>query len=269
MINRRSTPKLRLTALALISGLALAACSPGGSGVQLQSIDSSTPTATSAPTAPATSASVTPTLPSLPPSGSVNANNSSSTPTGSIATPSSRSSQPTAVSASPSTNASTGGTTSGTTSSTSDSSQPNLTSAQQAAARLAVAAFNGYVKVSTAAEKEPGKNWAADIRKYAADPTAATTLDQIASLKTAKVHATSVATYSNITVTAATAQKVVIRACVDGSGTKIADASGKPFPLKLSAHPRVLLTYNVYLYDAKYGGWLVSETVAPNPVKPC
>jgi hypothetical protein len=253
MTNQR----LRLTVLALISGLTLAACSSGSSGVHLQSID---------PPASATLAPVTHTPSGLPSS----AHNSLTAPTGSIATPSSSStSPPSAVAVTPSTSAPPGVTTSGTTSSTSNPWPASFTAVQQKDAKAALAAFTGFVKVATAAKKDPGKNWTAELRKHAADPTVGMTLDQLASLTAAKVHETSTEVYRDVIVTSATAQKVTMHACVDGSGIQIADASGKPITLKRSAHPRGLLTYNVYLYDAKYGGWLVSETIVPNPVKPC
>ncbi len=265
MTNQRGTPKLSLTALALIGGLTLAACSSGSSGVRLQSIDPPASASTSATLAP-----ITPTTPGLPSSGSVSASHSSSASTGES---SSNPTQPSTVSVRPSKTATTGGTVSGTTSSASNPWPASFTAAQQADARSALAAFNGFVKVSTAAELNPaGKNWTKEIRKYAADPTATSTLDALASLVTAKVHATSTEMYRSVTVLSATDKpnkKVTIQACVDGSAGKLADSSGKPIAVHLPAHPSVLLTYNVYLYDAKYGGWLVSETIVPKPVKPC
>lgn len=266
MTNQRGHPKLSLTALALIGGLTLAACSSGSSGVHLQSIDPPASASTSATLAP-----ITPTTPGLPSSVHVNTTHSLSAST---AKSSSRStSQPSAVSVTPSKTVTTGGTISGTTSSASNPWPASFTAAQQADARSALAAFNGFVKVSTAAELNPaGKNWTKEIRKYAADPTATSTLDALASLVTAKVHATSTEMYRSVTVLSATDKpnkKVTIQACVDGSAGKLADSSGKPIAVHLPAHPSVLLTYNVYLYDAKYGGWLVSETIVPKPVKPC
>lgn len=144
-----------------------------------------------------------------------------------------------------------------------------FTAAQQSYAKGALAAFTGFVRVSTAAEKQPGKDWTTAIRKYAGDPTAAKTLEDVASLATAKVHATVTETHEAPRVLSATAKEVVLESCVDGSKAAIADATGKIVDLRPSAHPRVLVTFNVSQCGLKAGGWLVRETVAPSPAKSC
>jgi hypothetical protein len=145
----------------------------------------------------------------------------------------------------------------------------NFTAAQQTYAKGALAAFNGFTTVAAAAEKQPNKDWTKEIRKYAGDPTAAQTLDGIASLASAKVHVTTAETHEAPRVLSANANEVVLQSCVDGSKAAIADASGKKVDLQPSTNPRILLTYNVYQYGPKVGGWLVRETVAPTPVKRC
>jgi cytoskeletal protein RodZ len=234
-----------LPALLGVVVIVLAGCSGGSSGVHTQSVQPAPSTSPSAQTPPTASMSPGPSTP--------------------IQTPSSGSSTPSSGTAPPSRVS--------TMSSASNAPSPwptNFTNAQQNWARAALTAFAGFIKVSADAEAAPAaKNWNQTIRRYAADPTAAQTLDGIASLKSAGVHAIRTATYTGIVVKAADGRKVVLQACVDGTDASLADSSGKVVALKPSAHPRTLLTFNVFLYPAKVGGWLISETMVPNPVKPC
>ena len=249
MIRRQPSRTPFAAPLAVALGLALSSCSSGSSGVHLQSVEP-------------------PTSPSKSVAQSAPQSTQSSVPSDAA-----QSTQP-AVLASLSTAPSTSATrppTSSAASVTSTTKQwpASFSPAQQVYAKSALAAFDGFVRISTAAEKQPAKDWTKAIRKYAADPTAAKTLDDLASLVAAKVHATSTETYGPPRVISATANKVVLESCVDGSQGALADATGKRVALRPSPHPRTLLTFNVYQYTPKNGGWLVSETVAPNPVKPC
>lgn len=249
MSRRQPTRKPFVAALVVALTLALSSCSSGSSGVHLQSVDPpSSPSTSVAQSAPQSTqpsvTSVTPqsTPPAVSPSPATKPSTSTTKPPTSSVAPATSTTKPWPTSFSPS---------------------------QQAYAKSALAAFDGFVRISTAAEKQPAKDWTKAIRKYAADPTAAKTLDDLASLVAAKVHATSTETYGESRVVSATANKVVLESCVDGSQAALADATGKKVALRPSPHPRKLLTFNVYQYSPKNGGWLVSETVAPNPVKPC
>jgi len=237
---RRATGSLLIAASLVLTG----GCSSGSSGVHLQTPDppSSTPLLpTSSATVGSTPASSQPTVSSTPSLAS-----SSKTPP--ITTPPTTPAKATTAA---------------------NPWPANFTGPQQAYAKGALAAFAGFARVTSAAQKQPGKDWTKAVREYTADPTAGKTLDEIASLVTAKVHATTTATYEAPRVVSATADEVVIQSCVDGSKTAIADASGKKIALQPSAHPRSQLTFNVYQYGPKAGGWLVRETVASNPVKSC
>ncbi len=146
----------------------------------------------------------------------------------------------------------------------------DFTPAQQDSAKAAIAAFDGFTRVSADAQARPAlKDWTKDIRKYAADPTAAQTLHNLATLVSAKVHAVVSSTYETTSVKSADGHKVVVQSCVDSSKASIADSSGHIVKLRPDQHPRTLLTFNVYLYAAKDGGWLVGETIVPDPAKIC
>ncbi len=258
MTSRRLSPQLTAAAAALL--VALAACT-NSSGVKTQSIS---PTTSASPSSATTSAPLSSETTRSSTSTFTSSASTSPTNTQSLGSSSSNS----APSRS-STSSSTPPINSETVATSSNPWPSSFTAAQQKNSKSALDAFNGFVKVLTTAEKNPGKNWTTELRKYAADPTAATTLNQLASLAAAKVHSTITAVYKLPTVLSATDQKVVIQVCVDTTGAKIVDSFDKPVPLKPLAHPRSLFTYNVYRYDAKYGGWLVSETVASNPIKLC
>lgn len=246
MRRRPRCDRLSAGAVAAVAvGLILTSCTSGSAGVHLQTADPPSMTApnlTSPTVDPSTISTPQPVLSSAP--GPVSSGKTT----------------PIAITAAP---------TVATKSTASNPWPANFTAAQQTYAKGALAAFNGFTAVAASAEKQPSKDWTKAIRKYTADPTAAHTLDGIASLATAKVHATTTETHEAPRVVSATAKEVVLESCVDGSKAAIADASGKKVDLRPSPHPRVLLTYNVYQYGPKVGGWLVSETVAPTPVKPC
>ena len=163
---------VRLTTGAVVVAVGLAVtggCTSGSSGVHLQTPD------------PPSSASSLPTSSAI-----IRATQTSSQPSVS-STPFPASSSTTLSTTTPST----------TTAKATTAANPwpaNFTAAQQTYARGAIAAFNGFTTVAASAQKQPNKNWTKAIRQYAADPTAAQTLDGIASLVSAKVHATTTAT---------------------------------------------------------------------------
>lgn len=246
-MSSRQPHRRRPTACALIvaTGLILTSCTSGSAGVHLQTADPLSSTAADLTSSTVDTSTISPPQPVA-----------SSTPS-----PVS-SSNTTPVTITPATTPAKATT-------TANPWPANFTGPQQAYAKGALAAFDGFVRASTAAEKQPSKDWTKAIRKYAADPTAAKTLDDIESLATAKVHATVTETHEAPRVLSANAKEVVLESCVDGSKATIADASGNKVDLRPSPHSRVLLTFNVYQYGPKAGGWLVRETVAPSPVKPC
>lgn len=242
-------------ALAVAASLVLTSCSSGSTGVHLQTLDSSTSAAvnvaspTGGTSSPSSATGTTP-RPSQPVVSSASSSSSSTSSSSPTSAPSTTKAQVTAP--------------------TTDKQWPaDFTAGQKVYAKAALAAFDGFVQVSTKAEKQPGKDWTKEIRKYAADPTAAKTLDDLASLATANVHATTTETYEAARVISATEKEVVLQSCIDGSKAAIADASGKKVDLRPSPHPRAILKFNIYQYGPKVGGWLVRETVAPTPAEPC
>lgn len=249
MIRRQPSRKPFAAALVVALALALSSCSSGSSGVHLQTVDPpSSPSAAVAQSAPQ---STQPSVTSVTP----------------------QSTQP-AVSASPVTKPSTSAmktpATSVAPSMTTNPWPMNFSPAQQAEAKAALTALDGHLKASAAANANPAaKDWTQTIRKYAADPTAAQTLDGVASLKTAKVRELVSASVSGIKVKSADTKKVVVQACSDGSDIKLVDLAGKPVKFQQQKNPRTILTYNIYQYGPKYGGWLVRETIVPNPPQKC
>lgn len=249
MIRKQPSSKPFAAPLVVALALALSSCSSGSSGVHLQSVDP--------PTSPSTSVeqsapqSTQPLVTSVP----------------------RESTQPT-VSASPVTKPSTSATKTPATSvapgTTTNPWPANFSPAQQAEAKAALTALDGHLKASAAANANPAaKDWTKTIRTYAADPTAAQTLDGVASLKTAKVRELVSASVSGIKVKSADAKKVVVQACSDGSDIKVVDLAGKPVKFQQQKNPRTLLTYSIDQYGPKYGGWLVRDTLVPNPPQNC
>ena len=250
MIRRQPSRKRFAAPLVVALSLALSSCSSGSSGVHLQSVDPpSSPSVSVAQSAPQSTQS-------------------------SVLSVAPQSTRP-AVSSSPATKPSTSATkrptsSVATVSSTTNPWPANFSPAQQADARAALAAFDGYLTASAAANANPAvKDWTKTIRKYAADPTAAQTLDGVASLKTAKVRELVSASVSGIKVKSADAKRIVVQACSDGSDIKLVDLAGKPVKFQQQKNPRTILTYSIFQYGAKYGGWLVRETLVPNPPQKC
>lgn len=144
----------------------------------------------------------------------------------------------------------------------------DLTPEQQDQAKAALAALDGYIKVTNAASADPAaKDWTADVRKYTADPAATQFLESVASFVAAGVHQVSPPIYESPTVTSVVGKKVSIQACVDRSEQSIVDSVGAP-ALQPPANPKSLWTANVDQYDTP-NGWLVSETLPTKPPQPC
>ena len=249
MIRRQPNRKTFAAALVVALALALSSCSSGSSGVHLQSVDP--------PSSPSTS------VPQSVPQSTQS----------SVSSVAPQSTQPD-VSASPVTEPSTSATKTPATSvapgTTTNPWPSNFSAAQQAEAKAALTALEGHLKASAAANANPAaKDWTKTIRKYAADPTAAQTLNGVASLKTAKVRETVSASVSGIKVKSADAKKIVVQACSDGSDIKLVDLAGKPVKFQQQKNPRTILTYSIYQYGPQYGGWLVRETIVPNPPQKC
>lgn len=145
----------------------------------------------------------------------------------------------------------------------------DLTKNQVAAAEAALAAVAGYVKVTAAANADPSaKDWTADVRTYAADPLATQTLEALGTLTKAKVHQTVPPVFEHPTVISVDDHRVVVEACLNDTKTTLIDAAGRS-ALSPPANPRVDVNLTLYRYAPKYGGWLVSERIAPTPVRKC
>jgi len=233
-------------ALVIVAGLTLTSCSSGSAGVHLQTPE--TPSSS-----PATLSSAAATAPSQPAVSSASTSPAATKPASSA----SRSTVTTTTQVI------------ATTSTTINSWPLDFTPSQQAAAKASLAAVEGYIRVEAEANAKPGaKDWTKEVRKYTADPAAYQALKGISSLAAAKVHATVPPTYEDLTVKSADAHEVVIRACVDSSLSTLVDASSKSV-LEPPKYPRTIETFTVYLYAAKNGGWLVSETGSPQPQQTC
>jgi hypothetical protein len=144
----------------------------------------------------------------------------------------------------------------------------DFTPEQQEIAESALAAVTGFTDVVAKANADPGQDWTASIRTYAADPAATLSLQSIQSLATAGVHATAPSTYENPTVLSAEEIRAVVDVCVDRSQATLVDADGATV-LGPPDVPRSVVTYTVVKYAPADGGWLVTETAGSDPVRPC
>ena len=217
MIRRRPSRKTFAAALVVAVALALSSCSSGSSGVHLQSVDP--PSSPSASVAQSSPQLIQSSVPSVAPQS-----------TRTAVSPSQATRSSTSATKTPATNVAPGTTT-----------KPwptNFSPAQQAEAKAALTALDGHLKASAAANANPAaKDWTKTIRKYAADPTAAQTLNGVASLRTAKVRETVSASVSGIKVKSADAQKIVVQACSDGTDIKLVDLAGKPVKFSTAKEP--------------------------------
>lgn len=153
--------------------------------------------------------------------------------------------------------------------SSSASSWPaDFTPEQQEIAKSALAAITGFTETVAKANADPGQDWTAGIRTYAADPAATLSLQSIQSLATAGVHATAPSVYENPSVQSAEDIRAVVEVCVDSSRTTLVDADGV-LVLGPPDMPRSVVTYTVVRYSAADGGWLVTETAGSDPVRTC
>lgn len=144
----------------------------------------------------------------------------------------------------------------------------DFTPEQQQISQAALAAITGFTGVVAQANADPGQDWAARIRTYAADPAAKLSLQSIQSLATAGVHATSPSTYEDATVLSAEDIRAVVDICVDRSQATLVDAAGATV-LGPPEVPRTVVTYTVVKYAPEDGGWLVTETASSDPVRQC
>ena len=249
---RRRANGHRLAAGALgIAALILASCTSGSAGVHLQTADPPPPsTSTKVTSSPLTAATAT------PPQTAVSSAHTSDAGTGL----SSRSSTTTAA---------TNSEVKPTTPLAAGPWPATFTPAQRTAAIASLGAVRGYIQIEAEANAKPGaKDWTIEVRRYTADPAAYLALRGIASLASAKVHATTPPSYQALTVKSADAHRVTITACVDRTKADLVDASGKSV-ITPPAHPRSIEEFTASLFSAKDGGWLVSNTVVLNPVQTC
>lgn len=144
----------------------------------------------------------------------------------------------------------------------------DFTPSQQEIAKSALAAITGFTDVVAKANADPDQDWTALIRTYAADPAAMLSLQSIRSLAEAGVHTTAPSTYENPTVLSAEDIRAVVDICVDRSDSTLVDADGTTV-LAPPTVPRSVVTYTVVKYAPEDGGWLVTETAASDPVRQC
>lgn len=217
-----------------VAAAVLSGCTSGSSGVITQPVESMTSPSTS----PSTSGSPTAEVPSI---------SLTTTTTSEVATP-----EPTTTEASSST-----------------APWPaDFTPEQQEISKAALAAITGFTDTVAKANADPGQDWTASIRTYAADPAAKLSLQSIQSLATAGVHAAAPSAYENPTVLSAEDIRAVVDVCVDSSQASLVDADGQTV-LGPPEVPRAVVTYTVVKYAPADGGWLVTETAGSNPARPC
>lgn len=144
----------------------------------------------------------------------------------------------------------------------------DFTPEQQRISQAALAAITGFTGVVAQANADPGQDWTARIRTYAADPAAKLSLQSIQSLATAGVHATSPSSYEDPAVLSAGDIRAVVDICVNRSQATLVDAAGVTV-LGPPEVPRTVVTYTVVKYAPEDGGWLVTETASSDPVRQC
>lgn len=224
-----------LVAAAIAATTALAGCTSPNSGVITQSVE----TAASPSTAASTSSTVDSSSTTTPPTDSLTTS-SEPLPT-----------EDTGVAAS--------------------SWPSDFTPAQQDAARLSLQVVAGFVAAVDEAEAAPAKkDWAADIRRFSADPLAAQTLQGIQSMAQYNIHAESAIRYDQMMVVSADDHRVAVSTCMDSTTAVWLDPSGANV-LDAPALPRQVKTFVLSAYDAQYApeGWLVFETSFTTPASPC
>lgn len=129
--------------------------------------------------------------------------------------------------------------------------------------------MTGFLDVVAAADADPsGKDWTADVRKYAADPAAAITLDALSTVAKANAHQTVPPVHENLTVISIDDQEAVIEACGDNSNVDVVDSSGQSV-FTPPTNPRTIVIFKLRLYSADLGGWLVGEEHEAKPIRTC
>jgi hypothetical protein len=135
---------------------------------------------------------------------------------------------------------------------------PGSTPEQQEAAKAAVAAFESYVTVVTAAQQDPaGRDWEPEIRKYLEDPAAADLVASVGSLAAGGVRMVEPAVHENARVTVVDDQQATVVVCVDETAVTFVDRTGQPVELPAET-PRGTVTATVRNEGADKG-WFVSE----------
>jgi hypothetical protein len=152
---------------------------------------------------------------------------------------------------------------------TADPWPADLSPDQVTSAKAALASVAGYLDVVAASDADPSaKDWTADVRKYAADPAAAVTLDALATVAKANAHQTVPTVYEHMTVISIDDHRTVIEACADDSTVDMVDSTGKSV-FSPPTDPRRIEIFTLRLYPADQGGWLVAEHTASKPPRAC
>lgn len=144
----------------------------------------------------------------------------------------------------------------------------SFTADQVVAAKAALAAFQGYTKVTNLAYRSPGsRDWTAAVRRYAADPESSTLLGSIEGLRQADLHLEGSIDYLDIRIVAAEVSHVKVTACVDRSPARIVDKTGAE-AVEPPAHLRSLL--KIRMSDHGPGiGWRVDQPYGSKGEIPC
>ncbi|RIJ78733.1 hypothetical protein D1871_01995 [Nakamurella silvestris] len=144
----------------------------------------------------------------------------------------------------------------------------SFTGDQVVAAKAALAAFQGYAKVTNLAYRSPGsRDWTAAVQRYAADPESSTLLGSIEGLKQADLHLEGSIDYLDTRIVAADVAHVRVTACVDRSLAHIVDKAGAE-SVEPPAHLRSLL--KIRMSDHGPGiGWRVDQPYGAKGETPC
>ncbi len=132
----------------------------------------------------------------------------------------------------------------------------DLTDAQIADAQAAIAAYTGYVRILDEAAPDPGSDWTAQVRTYAADPAAQKALNSLAQL--ASVGSAAGTHGIEPKVSAVEPALITLTVCVDATAVELVDKNGKSIkapnaPGSYFRHPSTVQVGN-YVGDQ----WLVT-----------
>ena len=143
---------------------------------------------------------------------------------------------------------------------------PGSTPEEQEAAKGAIAAFEGYTQVLTAAQQNPNQpDWESQFARYLAEPALGERGRVISSLAMGGAHQVGVAKYEDIRTTVVDEDSATVVACVDTTDVIVVDQNGAELPIPVG--PKRMLV-SAQVEERAASGWLVTEITSAGDA-PC